>query len=111
MKMVMVVVPANSADGVLDALVDAGYSATFAETRGGMLRQSQRSLFIAVHAGQVDKVLEIIKQNCRTRVEMSTHLKEGKTQQSNSSAVTTDLGGAVAFIWDIERIDFFNLTL
>jgi uncharacterized protein YaaQ len=48
MKMVMVVVPANSAEKVLNALVNAGHTATYAETRGGMLRQSQFSLFIAL---------------------------------------------------------------
>jgi uncharacterized protein YaaQ len=107
MKMVMVVVPADSAERVLDALVNAGHSATYAETRGGMLRQSQRSLFIAVSDPQLDEVLEIIKQNCRTRVEMSTHPKEGLVGEPEVTPVTADLGGAVAFIWDINRIETF----
>ncbi len=34
MKMVMVVVPANTAEAVIDALVIAGHTATYAETRG-----------------------------------------------------------------------------
>ncbi|HCU58099.1 MAG TPA: hypothetical protein DF984_07770 [Anaerolineaceae bacterium] len=107
MKMVMVVVPSNSAERVLENLVNAGHSATYAETRGGMLRQSQRSLFIAVKAAQLEEVLEIIKQNCRTRVEMSTHPKEGVAGEAESSPVTADLGGAVAFVWDIDRIETF----
>ena len=107
MKMVMVVVPSNSAECVLDNLINAGHSATYAETRGGMLRQSQRSLFIAVKAAQLEEVLEIIKLNCRTRVEMSTHPKEGIVGETGSSPVTADLGGAVAFVWDINRIETF----
>jgi uncharacterized protein YaaQ len=107
MKMVMVVVPADSAEHVLDALVNAGHSATYAETRGGMLRQSQRSLFIAVDDEQLEEVLEIIKRNCRTRVEMSTHPKEGLSVDNTVTPVTADLGGAVAFVWDINRIETF----
>jgi uncharacterized protein YaaQ len=106
MKMVMVVVPSNTAERVLDALINAGHSATYAETRGGMLRQSQYSLFIAVQAIQLDDVLEIIKENCRTLVEMNTHTAKDHVSMG-SSPVTADLGGAVAFIWDINRIETF----
>jgi uncharacterized protein YaaQ len=106
MKMVMVVVPANTAETVLDALVNAGHTATYAETHGGMLQQSQYSLFIAVKKEQLDNVLQIIKENCVTRVEMSTH-EPGETRSIGKSPVTAELGGAVAFIWDIDRIETF----
>ena len=106
MKMVMVVVPANTAETVLDALVNAGHTATYAETHGGMLQQSQYSLFIAVKKEQLDNVLQIIKDNCVTRVEMSTHAP-GETRSIGKSPVTAELGGAVAFIWDIDRIETF----
>lgn len=107
MKMVMVVVPANSAENVLDALVNAGHSTTYAETRGGMLRQSQYSLFIALRKEQLDEVIEIIRANCRTQVEMKTH--SFKEQESlERQALTAEIGGAVAFVWDIERIESFS---
>jgi uncharacterized protein YaaQ len=106
MKMVMVIVPSNTAERVLDALVNAGHTATYAETRGGMLRQSQYSLFIAVKKEQLDKVLEIINDNCRTQVEMETRTPS-KFGSMGHSPVTADLGGAVAFIWDINRIETF----
>ena len=35
-KMVMAVIPRDEAEHVLDALINAGYSATFMETKGGM---------------------------------------------------------------------------
>jgi uncharacterized protein YaaQ len=104
MKMVMAVVPANSAERVLDALVNKGYTATYAETRGGMLRQSQYSLFIAVKKEQLGEVLDIIKDNCHTRIEMSTHI-QGKTSFPPNKPVTAELGGAVAFIWDMNQIE------
>lgn len=106
MKMVMVVVPANTAERVLDALVNAGHTATYAQTRGGMLRQSQYSLFIALKKDQLDDVLTIIKANCHTQVEMNTRpLKEKSSIER--AALKADLGGAIAFIWDIDQIETF----
>lgn len=106
MKMVMVVVPSNTAEHVLDALVNAGHTATYAETRGGMLRQSQFSLFIAINKEQLDEVLEIIKTNCRTKIKMETRPVKDETY-SQKAPVTADVGGAIAFIWDIEQIETF----
>jgi uncharacterized protein YaaQ len=106
MKMMMVVVPSNNADQVLDALVNAGHTATYAETHGGMLQQSQYSLFIAVEDQQLEKVLDIIKANCRTRIEMSTQSPDEHNSDLRAP-VTADLGGAIVFIWDINRIETF----
>jgi len=106
MKMMMVVVPSNNADQVLDALVNAGHTATYAETHGGMLQQSQYSLFIAVKKEQMEEVLEIIKANCRTRIEMSTSTPDNY-ESKGRTPVTADLGGAVVFVWDISRIETF----
>ncbi len=106
MKMVMAVVPSNTAESVLDALVNAGHTATYAETTGGMLRQSQYSLFIAVSKDRLDEVLGIIKDSCRTKVEMKTRQKD-KPSIMDESPVTADLGGAVAFVWDIDQIENF----
>ena len=103
MKMVMVVVPVNTAERVLDALVNAGHTATYAETRGGMLQQSQYSLFIAVKKEQLNTVLGIIKENCHTRVQMSTRTP-GEGTGDSKSPVTAELGGAVVFVWDINQI-------
>jgi uncharacterized protein YaaQ len=106
MKMVMVVLPSNNAEQVLNALINAGHTATYAETHGGMLRQSQNSLFIAVKKEQLEEILTLIRDNCRTRVEMNTRPSEDQISLG-SKPVTADLGGAVAFIWDIERIETF----
>lgn len=106
MKMVMVVVPANTAEVVLDALINAGHTATYAETRGGMLRQSQYSLFIALKKEQLEEVMDIIKASCRTQVEMKTHpFKDQQIKEKGS--LTAEIGGAVAFVWDIESIQTF----
>ena len=106
MKMVMAVVPTNAADRVLDALVNAGHTATYAQTHGGMLQQSQYSLFIVVKNDQLDDILMIIKNNCHTRVEMSTHAT-GDHKSTETPPVSAELGGAIAFVWDINQVETF----
>ena len=106
MKMIMAVVPSNSADCVLDALVNAGHTATYAETHGGMLQQSQYSLFIAVKKEQLNQILELIRINCRTRVELSP--TDRKTPPAmGTPPVSAELGGAVVFVWDLDQIETF----
>ncbi len=107
MKMVMVVIPSNTAEDVLDALIQAGHTATYAETSGGMLRQSQHSLFIAVKKEQLDEIKQIIQDNCRTKVQMNTCISDESEGTRKQSSYTTDLGGAIAFIWDLDSVETF----
>ena len=66
MKMVMAVMPRGEAERVLQALVAADHTATYAETRGGVLRQAQMMLFIAVESEDLEHVLGIVEKSCRS---------------------------------------------
>lgn len=96
-KMVMVVVPRDEAENVLGALVDIGHTATFTESRGGMLRQSQMTLYIAIEEDDLEEVLEIVHRHCR--VEISVEFEE------NAETVTADIGFAVVFVWNLDRFE------
>lgn len=102
--MVMAVVPRDEADRVLDALIDAGHAVTFMESRGGMLRQSQLTLFTAVKAEVLDDVLSIIRLNCSVEVAVCAEESEDVPVPGNHP-VTARLGGAVLFVWDLERVE------
>jgi uncharacterized protein YaaQ len=103
MKMVMSIVPRDQANHVLEALVRARFTATFSSSRGGMLRQAQEMLFIAVEDDDLESVLSIIRENCRTEVTVDTV----DEHSLGPIPVTTELGGAVCFIWDIDRIETY----
>ncbi len=104
-KMVMTVIPRDEAEHVLNALIDAGYSATFMETKGGMLRQSQYSLFIAVSNETLDNALDIIKNSCKTDIILD---EDNLTKQEilENSGVQK-LGGAIVFVWDLDRLETY----
>jgi len=101
MKMVMAVMPRSEAESVLQALVAANHTATFMETRGGMLRQAQMTLYIAVESEDLEQVLSIISSACRS--EPVVESTEGAAAPSQPMPVRPRLGGAVVFVWEIER--------
>jgi len=102
-KMVMVVIPRDEAEFVLDALIDAGYSATFMETKGGMLRQSQYTLFTAVNSEKLDSVCEIIKNSCTSDISLDED--DLTKQEILSGSGIQKIGGAVVFVWDLDRLE------
>jgi len=104
-KMVMAVIPRDQANLALEILVTSGYPVTFAESRGGVLRQAQYTLYICVDEEAIDGVLRIIRENCRAQVEVETQDSDGKTTVPGLIPVTADLGGAVIFVWDVNRVE------
>ena len=107
-KMVMAVVSRDQANRVLDRLITAGYGATFTESRGGMLQQAQLMLFVAVDADKVEHVLAIIKEQCKTKVEVSEHSDMLNGFPIHHTETTTaEVGYAVVFVWDLEHFDTY----
>ncbi len=104
MKMVMAVTRRDDAERVLQALVAAEHTATYAETRGGMLRQAQMTLFIAVEDQDLEKVLGIIEDSCRSDVGIE---EPGGEEEASAMPIRPRLGGAVLFVWDIERSETY----
>ncbi len=103
MKMIMAVTPRDEAERVLRALVQAKYTATYAETRGGMLRQAQTTLFIAVAAQDLEEVLGILKENCRSEA----LIEQPEGEEGRPMPAKPRLGGAVVFVWDLERTETY----
>lgn len=102
MKMVMAIMPRDVAEGVLQALVAADYTATYLETRGGMLRQAQMTLFIAVEAEDLERVLSIVDETCHPEAVI-----ESAEPSFGHMPVKPRLGGAVVFVWEIERSETY----
>jgi uncharacterized protein YaaQ len=104
-KMIMAVVPRDEFDAVLQALVANGYTATFSESKGGILRQAQQILFIAVAQEELEQVISIIRDNCHTRVKADRLQPAGghPSPKTNQKKV----GGAVIFVWDLDRFEIY----
>lgn len=107
MKMMMIVLPRKSGESFLAALINAGFTATYSETRGGMLRQSQLTLFIAVNEDNVEKVIAIIRESCSVCVRL--HHGFGITQSAyiveEDASSEVGASGAVVFIWSLDGFE------
>ena len=105
-KMMMAIVPRDEAEYVLNALINAGFTATFTETEGGVLRQSQLTMFIIVSETEVDRVMALIGENCRVDVAITQKESTGSFSMG-SAPVVAGVGGAIVFVWTIERTETF----
>ncbi|MBN1921717.1 MAG: cyclic-di-AMP receptor [Anaerolineae bacterium] len=104
MKMIMAIVPRDQTDHLLECLVGAGFTATFTEGRGGVLRQAEHMLFIAVPAESVEAVLEIIRSNCRSHIGIESVMAQNFIK-SGVQPVTAEVGWAMTFVWDLDRVE------
>lgn len=102
--MVMAVMPRDQAERVLQALVAADHTATYVATRGGMLRQAQMTLFIAVEGEDLERVLGVVEDTCRSEAVIEE--PEGDERPA-PMPVKPRLGGAVVFVWSIERSETY----
>jgi uncharacterized protein YaaQ len=107
MKMVMAVVPRDDTECVLQALVAAGHTATFVESRGGVLRQAKKMLFIAVQAKDLDQVLTIIEDSCHCQEQAATSGSERGALSPEPAPVTAGMGGTPVFVWDLDRFEIY----
>ncbi len=105
MKMIMAIVPKKYGDDVLSALINAGFTATYSETRGGMLRQSQLTLYIAVRSSDVQKALNLITDSC-SEIDTIHHgygLQVDVEPQMENEGAQLGKSAAVVFIWTLDR--------
>jgi uncharacterized protein YaaQ len=106
MKMLMAVIPKQEANAVMAALVEAGHTTTFMESRGGVLRQAKQALFIALQDDDLNEVMEIIDHTCHSCVSLESAASEPGAE-SSAPRHTAQVGGAVVFVWPLESIQRF----
>jgi uncharacterized protein YaaQ len=108
MKMIMAIVQNMDADAVIEALVGSGQRITRVATTGGFFRQGNTTFLAGVEDEQVESVLEILREYCRTR-------KRLRPVQPDPAGpvpvvggyVEVEVGGANVFVFDVERYEHF----
>lgn len=109
MKLIVSIVNSDDARGLTDALMQKGYRATTIGTTGGFLRQGNATILIGTEDEKVSDVMEIIRNNCRTRSQYVNPLppimESGELYMP--SPVEVQVGGAVVFVLGIDRAERF----
>jgi uncharacterized protein YaaQ len=104
MKMIMAVVPKMEAEEVMDQLIRAGYTTTFVESRGGVMRQLQLTLFIAVERENVDAVIKIVRTYCRSQIRINSPRNHARKGKNSEAPVMAEIGESVIFMWDLDTM-------
>ncbi len=64
MKLMIVIVRDGDAGAVVDRLIQEGYRVTRIASTGGFLRRGNMTLLIGVEDGQVDAVVDLLREAC-----------------------------------------------
>ncbi|ANC75366.1 uncharacterized protein YaaQ [Fictibacillus halophilus] len=109
MKMIIAVVQDKDSNRLQDALVDKNYRATKLATTGGFLKAGNTTFMIGVEDAQIDDVMEIIRENCKSRNQMVAPVSPmgGNADAYVPYPVEVEVGGATVFVLPVESFQQF----
>lgn len=104
MKLIISIVQDQDSSALIDDLTEKKYRVTKLSSTGGFLKAGNTTLLMGVENEEVDQVLKIIEENCKTR-ELTTSLltvtMPGDTYIPYPLEVK--IGGATIFMLDVEE--------
>ena len=105
MKLIIAIVNDEDAKRLLENLTENRYRVTKLATTGGFLKAGNTTMLVGVEDGEVEKVKEIINENCKSRKELLTAPApvSGTTGVFIPHPVEVTVGGATIFVIDVEE--------
>ncbi|MGI6209033.1 MAG: cyclic-di-AMP receptor [Anaerolineae bacterium] len=101
MKVVLAVTTSEGAESIADALKEQGFRVTIMGSMGGFLRRKSATLLIGVQDdAQVDRVLEIIRENAPSPEEAGRGLLSAVREQPEVRTA--------AFVVDMDRFEHYR---
>lgn len=104
MKLIVAIVQDQDSPNLVEDLTEKEFRVTKLASTGGFLKSGNTTLLIGVEDEQVDEVLMVVEENCKTR-EITTSLltvaMPGDTYIPYPLEVK--VGGATVFVLDIEQ--------
>ena len=107
MKMIVAIIQDQDTDNLAFHLREDGFGFTKIGSTGGFLREGNSTMLIGVEEEQVDKVIGIVKETCKSRkryidIPVPGHIPMGEVQPLNPIEVV--VGGATLFILKSEKL-------
>lgn len=108
-KLIVAVVQDQDSNRLSAALTKNDFRATKLASTGGFLRSGNTTFLIGTDDSLVDKLLEIIKDNCRSRDQMVAPVSPmgGNADSYIPYPVEVEVGGATVFVLPIEHFHHF----
>jgi uncharacterized protein YaaQ len=109
MKLVVAVIHDRDQRRTSDGLLRAGFKFTKVASTGGFLREGNLTLLIGAEDDEVDTLVEVVRESCKTREQFVNVLPPEATPVGTflTSPVRVQVGGAIVFVMDVERFERF----
>lgn len=108
MKLIYAIVHAEDGNAVTEELTKHQFSVTKLATTGGFLRRGNTTLLIGTQENLVNQAIEIIKQECGQRKQVTYNMPYTGTISMESCStipLSVDVGGATIFVIDVEHFE------
>lgn len=109
MKLIVAVVQDQVANRLSKELVANNFRATKLATTGGFLKSGNTTFLIGTEDNQVEKALQIIKENCGSREQLivPTSPMGGNADSYVPYPIKVEVGGATVFVLPVEQFQQF----
>lgn len=109
MKLILAVVQDQDSNRLLNALVEHNFRATKLASTGGFLKSGNTTFLIGTEDIRVQKALDIIKDNCRSREQLVAPVSPmgGNADSYVPYPVEIEVGGATVFVLPVEQFMHF----
>src|SRR5688500_2282832 len=109
MKLIVAVIHDRDQKRTSDALLRAQFKFTKIASTGGFLREGNVTMLIGAAADEVENVLQILNESSRMREQYVNVLPPEASPVGTflTSPVKVQVGGAIAFVLDVERFERF----
>lgn len=108
MKLIYAIVHAEDGNAVTEELTKHQFSVTKLATTGGFLRRGNTTLLIGTEDGLVNQAIDIIKQECGQRKQVTYNMPYAGTMPMENCTVIplhVDVGGATIFVINVEQFE------
>ncbi len=103
MKLVIAIIHSEDSNKLNSALNQKGYSVTKLATTGGFLHAGNTTLMIGTDDDKVSDVMQILREQCRTRKQITT--TSAPMGGVMPYPIEVEVGGATVFVLDIEQFE------
>lgn len=109
MKLIVAVVQDQDSNRLSKALMDHNFRTTKLATTGGFLRSGNTTFLIGTEDVRVDKALQVIKENCRSRDQLVAPLPPmgGNVDSYVPNPIEVEVGGAIVFVLPVDQFHHF----
>jgi uncharacterized protein YaaQ len=109
MKLILAVVQDQDSQHLMSALVEHNFRVTKLATTGGFLKSGNTTFMIGTEDIRVDKALQVIRDNCKSRDQLVTPVSPmgGAADSYIPYPVEIEVGGATVFVLPVEQFHQF----